>query len=95
LVKDKALRFRFARHEATPQLDEDTTMTVSDLVARLYRERWLAEYTGSDRPTAAEIARLAYHFYEMRDRENGHDVEDWLLAEQELTQHYWLVADHT
>ena len=46
-------------------------------------------------PTPAEIARLAYHFYEMRGRQNGYDVEDWLLAEHELTQHYWLVADNT
>jgi hypothetical protein len=70
-------------------------MTVSDLVARLSGEQWLDKYAGSEHPSAAEIARLAYHFYEMRGRQNGHDVEDWLLAEQELIQHYWLVADQT
>jgi hypothetical protein len=70
-------------------------MTVSDLLARLSSERWLAKYAGSELPTAADVERLAYHFYEMRGRQNGHDVEDWLLAEEELTQHYWLVADHT
>jgi hypothetical protein len=26
--------------------------------------------------------------YELRGRQNGHDREDWLLAEQELRQHY-------
>ena len=70
-------------------------MTVSDLVASLSREQWLAKNAGGEHPTAADIARLAYHLYEMRGRENGHDVEDWRLAEEELTQHYWLVADHT
>ena len=70
-------------------------MTVSNLVARLSGEQWLAKYAGSERPTANQIARLAYHFYEMRGRQTGHDLEDWLLAEQELIQHYWLVADHT
>jgi len=69
-------------------------MTALDLVARLCEEGGLVEY-GSEPPNAAEIARLAYHFYEMRGRQSGHDVEDWLLAEQELTQHYWMVADHT
>jgi len=68
-------------------------MTTSDLVARLSGEGSLARYAGSERPTATEIGRLAYHFYEMRGRQNGHELEDWLLAEQELLQHYWLVAD--
>jgi hypothetical protein len=70
-------------------------MTVSDLLAGLSREGWVAENAGSEHPTTTDIARLAYHFYEMRGRQNGHDLEDWLLAEQELTEHYWLVADHT
>ena len=70
-------------------------MTISDLVARVAGEGWMAKhYTGSH-PTAPDIARLAYHFYEIRGREDGHAVEDWLLAEDELTRHYWLVADNT
>ena len=70
-------------------------MTVSNLAVRLAGERWMARYTGDERPTPAEIARLAYHFYDTRGRQDGHDVEDWLVAEQELTRHYWLVADNT
>ena len=31
-----------------------------------------------------EIAREAYARYEARGRENGHDVEDWLAAEEHL-----------
>lgn len=48
-----------------------------------------------------EIARLAYQLYEMRGRQDGHDVSDWLAAEEELlrqaddaqrhgiAQHHW------
>jgi hypothetical protein len=32
----------------------------------------------------ARIAVLAFQFYEQRDREDGHDVEDWLQAEQRI-----------
>jgi len=70
-------------------------MTVPDLIARVSDEGWLAKYAGNERPTTADIARLAYHFYELGGRQNGHDVEDWLLAEQALVHHYWLVADST
>jgi hypothetical protein len=33
-----------------------------------------------------EIRRLAYQLYEERGREDGHDVDDWLRAETELTE---------
>ena len=33
-----------------------------------------------------EIRRLAYQLYEERGRENGHDIDDWLRAEAELTE---------
>ena len=36
--------------------------------------------------STAEVAGLAYSYYEARGREDGHDVEDWLKAEQELKQ---------
>jgi len=31
-----------------------------------------------------EIRRLAYELYEGRDREDGHDLDDWLRAEAEI-----------
>ena len=34
---------------------------------------------------AEQIRRRAYELYEERDREDGHDVEDWLRAEAEIT----------
>jgi len=64
-------------------------MTLSDLAARTTGEGSMAKYTGGrQRPSRDEIARLAYHFYERRGRRDGHDVDDWLSAEQELTHHY-------
>ena len=34
--------------------------------------------------TEDDIARRAYELYLARDCEDGHDVDDWLQAEQEL-----------
>jgi hypothetical protein len=63
-------------------------MTLSD-IATLTGERMVAKYTGGRaRPSRDEIARLAYEFYEMRGRQEGQDVDDWLAAEQQLTRHY-------
>jgi len=39
-------------------------------------------------PTHGEIAQVAYRLYESRGRQEGHQVEDWLRAEQELARHY-------
>ena len=39
-------------------------------------------------PTHDEIAQLAYGLYESRGRQEGHQMEDWLRAEQELEHHY-------
>ncbi len=39
-------------------------------------------------PTHNEIAQLAYSLYESRGRQEGHQIEDWLRAEQELVRHY-------
>ena len=36
--------------------------------------------------TADQIARRAYDLYEHRQRQDGHDVDDWLQAERELYQ---------
>jgi hypothetical protein len=56
---------------------------------RLTGERMMAKNTGGrDRPTPDEIARLAYHFYETRMRQQGSAIDDWLSAERELTNHY-------
>ena len=38
--------------------------------------------------THDEIAQLAFSLFESRGRQEGHQVEDWLRAEQELVRHY-------
>jgi hypothetical protein len=39
-------------------------------------------------PTHDEIAQLAFSLYESHGRQEGHELEDWLRAEQELVRHY-------
>jgi Protein of unknown function (DUF2934) len=33
-----------------------------------------------------QIRQRAYELYESRGREDGHDVDDWLTAEEEITK---------
>ncbi len=33
-----------------------------------------------------QIRLRAYEFYEARGREDGHELEDWLRAEEEITK---------
>ena len=33
-----------------------------------------------------EIRRRAYELYELRGREDGHEMEDWLRAEEDVTR---------
>jgi hypothetical protein len=40
---------------------------------------------GSSTEYGDEIARRAYELYQERGGEDGHDVDDWLQAERELT----------
>jgi len=52
-------------------------------------ESSMGMYTGGrNYPTREEISEYAYHIYETRGRQNGHDIEDWLRAEQTLKHHY-------
>ena len=61
----------------------------SDIAALLTGERLFADDTrGRERPSHDEIARLAYDFYEKRERRDGHDLDDWLSAEFQLRRHY-------
>ena len=39
-------------------------------------------------PTHDEIAQRAYSLYESGGRQEGHQMEHWLRAEQELVHHY-------
>lgn len=37
-------------------------------------------------PLQDKIRQRAYELYESRDRGPGHDVQDWLRAEQEISK---------
>ena len=64
-------------------------MTLTEIAASLTGEGSLAKDTGGrGRPSRDEIARLAYYFFETRGRRHGHDVDDWMSAERELTHRY-------
>lgn len=49
-------------------------------------ERWMAKNTSQQSPMREAVARLAYHLYELRGRQDGHDIEDWLRAENQLVR---------
>jgi hypothetical protein len=83
------LRGHVLRLATKSEHDEDAAMMLSDIATNLTGERMMTKYTGGrERPSRDEIARLAYHFYETRGRRDGHDVDDWLSAERQLTHHY-------
>ena len=42
--------------------------------------------TSSSIPLELEISRRAYELYQERGAEEGHDLEDWLRAEEEISQ---------
>lgn len=59
----------------------------ADVMTMPTGESSMGMYTGGRNcPTHDEIARHAYHIYETRGRQDGYDIEDWLLAEQELNE---------
>jgi len=41
---------------------------------------------GSSQELENEIRQRAYELYEARGRKNGHDLEDWLRAEEEISE---------
>ena len=50
-------------------------------------EMMAAEIRAAHRPTREEIAAFAYHLYEVRGYQDGHDLDDWLSAELQLRRH--------
>lgn len=68
------------------KLDKIVMTKAADFVASHAAGEWgMGAYTGGQpAPTHDEIAQLAFRLYESRGRQDGHDVDDWLRAEQEL-----------
>ena len=75
---------------AVERIDKKVVTKAGDFVASHAAGEWgLGAYTGGrPAPTRDEIAQLAYCLYESRARQDGHDLEDWLAAEQQLVHHY-------
>jgi len=56
------------------------------IIARITGEAWMGKDTSAQAyPTQEDIAQRAYQLYEARRRVKGHDLDDWLVAERELT----------
>ncbi len=45
-----------------------------------------APVTSEPQELESQIKLRAYELYEARGREDGHELEDWLRAEKEITQ---------
>jgi hypothetical protein len=71
---------------AVGKLDKRVVTGASDFVTSNAAGEWgMGPNTGGRRaPAHDEIAQLAFNLYESRGRQDGHDVEDWLRAEEEL-----------
>ncbi len=67
-------------------LDKRVVTGASDYVTSSAAGEWgMGPDTGGRRaPTHDEIAQLAFQLYESRGRQDGHDLEDWLRAEELL-----------
>jgi hypothetical protein len=64
------------------------TRTPYILTAYITGEIAMGKYTGRRlSPARDEIAQLADCLYESRGHQDGHHMEDWLRAEQELVRH--------
>jgi hypothetical protein len=51
-----------------------------------------AQVTKSTPDLQEQIRRRAYELYEQRGRNDGHELDDWLQAESEVTQRAKTVA---
>ena len=71
-------------------LDKGVVTKAAAFVTSQAAGEWgMGTYTGGrPAPTHDEIAQLAFNLYESRGRQDGHDVEDWVRAEQELVLRY-------
>lgn len=68
------------------RLEKNVVTSAADFVTSHAAGEWgLGPSTGGRlAPTHDEIAQLAFSLYESRGRQDGHDMEDWLQAEQQI-----------
>lgn len=55
--------------------------------------RWPVEMDNGPRAPEEEIHRRAYEHYEARGRKNGHDLDDWVSAEAEISREIRVAAE--
>ncbi len=48
--------------------------------------------TAQSNPVLENVRSRAYELYESRGREDGHDLDDWLVAEQQIMRDAVVVA---
>jgi len=51
------------------------------------RNRERQQSQNGNHSTHDEVARRAYELYQARGKEPGHELDDWIQAEQEISQH--------
>lgn len=67
-------------------------LTVAELMNRVTGASFMGKDTGGRRIDDAEIRARAYELYRDRGEEHGHDVDDWLRAEEEIErQYHWQI----
>jgi Protein of unknown function (DUF2934) len=68
---------------------EERVIATTDFTSPGMTAKAVGKQTGERvRPTQQEIAQRAYELFVVRGRADGHDVDDWLIAERELKHHY-------
>ena len=84
---------RFRSNERNEQQDLNQGMETGTHPSAHQGVNWGPSYrvrSHIDHPSASreQIAARAYELYLQRGAEDGHDLEDWLLAEEELKQEH-------
>ena len=51
-----------------------------------------ATVTGDPQGLKSEIRQRAFELYQERGQEDGHELDDWLLAEEEITSQKTRIA---
>jgi polyketide cyclase/dehydrase/lipid transport protein/DUF2934 family protein len=72
----------------TQALADEPTALVADRLREKGKEQIQHDKVGVIRPTDEQIARRAYEIYLDRGQTPGHELEDWLKAEWELSDNW-------
>jgi hypothetical protein len=65
---------------------DESTPVAADRLDEQGEQQIELNKAGVIRPTVEQIARRAYELYLDRGQTSGHELEDWLQAERELSE---------